>query len=345
MISLSDYTAFDALGLAERIAAGDMHADEVLEAARAAIAAVNPAVNAVLQVLPDAAPDPASGYARRPSVSVPFGGVPFAIKELTIAAAGVRSDMGSRLMAGYTPAADNVLMRRFRRAGLVLCATTQTPELGYNPTTETVLHGPVRNPWDSTRSAGGSSGGSGAAVAAGMVPIAHANDGGGSIRIPAGCNGLVGLKPTRDRIPTGPGSADPLCGLAIDFAVTRSVRDCAALLDAVAGPDAGAPSVCVPPSAPYRTLIAAPPPRLRIAFTARTPSGVPADADCTAAVARTAALLADLGHEVVEAAPVFDWDAFLGAVHVVWCAATAAATDAAALELGRTPGPDNLEAV
>src|SRR6185437_399896 len=129
--------------------------------------------------------------------------------------------------------------------------TTQTPELGYNPTTETILHGPVHNPWDLNRSAGGSSGGSGASVAAGIVPVAHANDGGGSIRIPAACNGLVGLKPTRDRTPTGPDYADPLCGLAIEFVVTRTVRDAAAMLDAVAGPDPGAPGILPPPSRPY----------------------------------------------------------------------------------------------
>ena len=339
MISLDDYTSHDALGLAERIAAGDMQVDEVLDAAERAIARVNPTLNAVLQVLPPDSRGPAS------APKAPFYGVPFAIKELTIAAAGVRSDMGSRLTAGFTPQADSTLMARFRNAGLVLVATTQTPEVGYNPTTEPLLHGPVRNPWGLHLSAGGSSGGSGAAVAAGMMPLAHANDGGGSIRIPAACNGLVGLKPTRDRIPTGPGSSDPLCGLAVDFAVTRSVRDCAALLDAVAGPDPGAPSVSIPPAKPWRTLIERPPERLRIAFTTRAPSGASADAECVEATLNTARLLEQLGHEVSPDAPVFDWDEFLNAVHVIWCAATAAALDGVAHGLGRVPGPDNLEAV
>ena len=143
-------------------------------------------------------------------------------------------------------------MARFRRAGLVLAGTTQTPEFGYNPTTETTAFGPVHNPWDLGRSPGGSSGGSGAAVAAGIVPIAHANDGGGSIRIPASCNGLVGLKPSRDRIPSGPDYGDLLCGLACEFVLTRSVRDTAAMLDAVAGPDIGAPGHPIPPARPYR---------------------------------------------------------------------------------------------
>jgi amidase len=339
LISLSDYTALDATGLAECIARGDMHETEVRDAAIRAIEVVNPRVNAILQVLP--------GHSRERGDDArsvaPFRGVPFAIKELTINAAGVPLDMGSRLLRGYRPAADTELMKRFRRAGLALIATTQTPELGYNPTTECVLHGPVHNPWDLARSAGGSSGGSGAAVAAGMVPLAHANDGGGSIRIPAGCNGLVGLKPSRDRIPTGPLAADPLCGLAIDFAVTRSVRDCAALLDAVAGPDLGAPSVCAPPVRPFRKEAVLAPPRLRIAFTTHAPSGTLADPECVAAVERTARTLADLGHEVTEAAPVLSWDAFLESVHVIWCAATAAGIDALAHGLQRTPSPDNLE--
>ena len=169
---------------------------------------MNPALNAVLQVLADAsAKEVAAGVP-----TGPFQGVPFLIKELMCHAAGVPLDFGSRLAQGVVFQHDTELMARFRRAGLVLVGTTQTPEFGYNPTTETVLHGPVHNPWMRGRSAGGSSGGSAAAVAAGIVPIAHANDGGGSIRIPASCNGLVGLKPTRDRTPTGPDASDPLCG-------------------------------------------------------------------------------------------------------------------------------------
>jgi amidase len=232
MISLNDYSSYDGLGLAALVARKEVTAKELLDAALTGVAKVNPQLNAVLQTLPEMA---ASEIASRPP-SGPFAGVPFVIKELVLHAKGVRVDSGCRLAQGVIPDADTELMARFRRAGLVLMGTTQTPELGYNPTTETVLFGPVHNPWDLGRSAGGSSGGSGAAVAAGIVPVAHANDGGGSIRIPAACNGLVGLKPTRDRTPTGPDYADPLCGLAIEFAVTRTVRDAAALLDAVAGP-------------------------------------------------------------------------------------------------------------
>ncbi len=340
MITLDDYTRHDATGLAACVARGDMQPSELVDAAMRAAGAVNGTVNAVIRTVPDQAH---AGLGSVPP-HAPFAGVPFAIKELTIQAKGVAQDMGSRLARGYTPTADSALMTRFRQAGLVLVATTQTPEFGYNPTTETVLHGPVHNPWDTGRSAGGSSGGSGAAVASGIVPLAHANDGGGSIRIPACCNGLVGLKPTRDRIPTGPGSADPLFGLAIDFAVARTVRDCAALFDAVHGADAGAPSVPAPPSRPYLQELGAATGRLRVAYTTRARSGAESAPECVRAVERTVRQLADMGHEIVEAEPVFDWDRFLETVHVLWCAGTAFGIDGAAAAMGRRPSPENLEA-
>lgn len=248
MISLSDYTSHDGLGLADLVTRKQVTPQELVAAALQAIEKVNPKLNAVLQTLaPQANDEITKGLSQGP-----FTGVPFVIKELVLHAKGVRCDMGSRFAQGFTPTEDTELMARFRRAGLVLVGTTQTPELGYNPTTETVAFGPVHNPWDLTRSAGGSSGGSGAAVAAGIVPLAHANDGGGSIRIPASCNGLVGLKPSRDRIPTGPDYGDPLCGLACEFIVSRSVRDSAALLDLVAGADVGAPGQLAAPARPYQ---------------------------------------------------------------------------------------------
>jgi amidase len=220
MISLKDYTAHDGLGLAELVARKEVTPDELGAAAFEAVAKVNPRINAVLHTIPkEAAAEIRAGLPRGP-----FTGVPFLIKEIVLHAKGVRCEMGSKLAQGYVPDADTELMARFRRAGFVLAGTTQTPEFGYNPTTETRAFGPVHNPWDLGRSPGGSSGGSGAAVAAGIVPIAHANDGGGSIRIPASCNGLVGLKPSRDRIPSGPDYGDLLCGLACEFALTRSVR-------------------------------------------------------------------------------------------------------------------------
>ncbi len=335
MLALSDYARHDGLGLAELVRRKDVKPEELLASALAAVEKVNPRLNAVLQTLPDEIGVPGG----------PFAGVPFVIKELVLHAKNVRCDMGSRLAQGFVAPEDTELMVRFRRAGLVLAGTTQTPELGYNPTTETTLFGPVRNPWDLGRSAGGSSGGSAAAVAAGIVPIAHANDGGGSIRIPASCNGLVGLKPSRDRVPTGPDYSDPLCGLACEFVVTRSVRDAAALLDAVAGPDVGAPSHPVPPARPYRQEVGAKPGRLRIAWTTRPASGERIDAECERAVHETVKLLGELGHTMIEDAPPFDWNAFLENVHVLWTGYTASIVDALAAGMGRKPGLDTLEAV
>jgi amidase len=341
MISLRDYTSHDGLGLAELVAKKEVTPRELLDAALQGIAKVNPKLNAVLQTFPELA----SAEIRESRGQGPFSGVPLLIKELLLQGKNVRCEMGSKLAEGFVASEDSELMARFRRAGFTLAGTTQTPELGYNPTTETRHFGPVRNPWDLTRSAGGSSGGSGAAVAAGIVPIAHANDGGGSIRIPASCDGLVGLKPTRDRIPTGPNYADPLCGLACEFAVTRSVRDAAALLDAVAGPDTGASGHPVPPARPFRQEVGAPPGRLRIAWTTSPASGEKVDPECTRAVHQTVSLLEELGHTLVEDRPRYDWELFLQNVHVIWTSFTAASVNAIAAGMNRKPGPDNLEAV
>ncbi|MBV8773869.1 MAG: amidase [Deltaproteobacteria bacterium] len=340
-MSLEDYTPHDGLALAELVARKELTPDELAAAAFEAMEKVNPRINAVLQTLPErSAAEIRAGLPRGP-----FTGVPFMIKELVLHAKDVRCDMGSRLARGYVPAADTELMMRFRRAGLVLVGTTQTPEFGYNPTTEATAFGPVHNPWDLGRSAGGSSGGSGAGVAAGMVPIAHGNDGGGSIRIPASCNGLVGLKPSRDRTPQGPDYGDLLCGLACEFVLTRSVRDAAAMLDAVAGPDPGAPGFLPPPTSPYREQIAIVPERLRIAWTVTPASGTKVDPECEQAVYETARLLESLGHTLIEDRPRYDWDAFLENVHIVWAAFAVISVDFAATATGRKPGSDNLEAV
>jgi amidase len=341
MITLEDYASRDGLGLAALVASGEVTPREIADAALAAIAQVNPALNAVLQTLPAEA---MAAIASGPPAG-PFKGVPLALKEFCLHARGVTLDMGSRFARGFVVDADSELMARLRRAGLVLVATTQLPEFAYSPTTESVLHGATRNPWDPSRSAGGSSGGSGAAVASGMVPIAYGNDGGGSIRVPAACNGIVGLKPSRDRVPGGPDVGDLLCGLGCEFALTRSVRDAAALLDAVAGADPGAPGIPPAPPRPFLEETTRPPGRLRVAFSTTPASGAAIDPECVAAVHATARLLADLGHEVVEDAPRYDWPSFLEATHVLFMSATAALLDGLAAQLGRTPGPDNLEAV
>ena len=342
MIAFDDYASHDGLGLAELVARKEVTPQELAETALAAVEKVNPSLNGVIQTLPSEAKEAIE--AGLPNG--PFTGVPLFIKELVLHAKGVKCEMGSALARDLIPAADTELMARLRRAGLVLCGTTQTPELGYSPTTEARLHGPVRNPWDLGRSAGGSSGGSAATVAAGVVPFAHGNDGGGSIRIPAACNGLVGFKPTRHRIPCGPDyGGELLFGLGIEFALTRTVRDTAALLDAVAGADAGAPGVPVPPAEPYLKAIATPPRRLRIAWTTRPMSGEAPDRDCEAAVHETVQLLEDMGHVVVKDAPEYDWESFLQSTHVVWMSFLASGVAGLAAAFGRVPGPDNLEAV
>jgi len=331
----SEYTSHDGLGLAALIRSGEVSAAEVAAAARQAIAVVNPGLNAVLSTIDD-----------QPfAADQPFGGVPFLVKELVLTARGAMSRGGSRATPAIGMPFDSSLMTRFRGAGLYLIGTTQTPEMGYNATTEPVAFGPVHNPWKAGHSAGGSSGGSGAAVAAGLVPVAHANDGGGSIRIPASCNGLVGLKPTRDRTPTGPGSSDPLLGHAIEYVVTRSIRDCAALLDLVAGPDCGAPHLIAPPAAPFAKLAAASREPRTVAVVEGSLLGVPVHPECVAAVEKAAALLADLGHRIVPCPIVLDFEEFASHINAVWCLSAAQFVDQVSRATGCAADREHFEAV
>src|SRR5213078_2923336 len=218
----------------------------------------------------------------------PFTGVPFLLKDLLAAYAGVRMTSGSAFLRDFVPPHDSELVARLKRAGLIIVGKTNTPEFGILPTTEPQLFGPSRNPWDRTRTTGGSSGGSAAAVAAGFVPMAHANDGGGSIRIPASCCGVFGLKPTRARNPLGPEYGDIMGGAVCEHAVTRSVRDSAALLDATSGPDLGDPYWAPPAARPFGAEVGADPGRLRIGFTTRTPEGDLGHTDCVAAAEHAA---------------------------------------------------------
>lgn len=237
---LSEYAALDGLALAALIAAGEVTAQEVKDAALGAIAAVNPEVNAVIECWDDG-----------PSVGRgPFAGVPFLVKDIVGATVGRRNELGSRLAAGCVSGEDSHLMQCFMAAGLVTIGRSTTPEMGTSTTTESVAAGTTRNPWNPNLNAGGSSGGSGAAIAAGMVPLAHATDGGGSIRVPAAFNGLFGIKPSRGRVSNGPQLDEVWSGLAVQFALSKSVRDSAALLDAVQGGAPSEPYYIVPPSRP-----------------------------------------------------------------------------------------------
>jgi amidase len=335
---ISEYRKYDAVGLAHLIKSGQVSAQEVQEIARQALLAVNPTLNALVGGLFE---EPLSA-----SPTGPLAGVPFVFKDLSLHAAGIRTGLGSRLTGeGIVFPHDTDLMTRFRQAGLVALARTATPEFGFNATTEPVVHGPTRNPWDPSRSTGGSSGGSAALVAVRAIPVAHGTDGAGSIRIPAAWCGLVGLKPTRGRVPPGPDTDERLCGLGVDFALTRTVRDAAALLDAVNGPGEGDKYFAPPPRRPYAQEVGSPPGRLRIAMTAQAWSGGPVDKEYADTVSQVCRELAAQGHDVEEASPQVDWERFVDANLPIWTASIGDNALGIAHARGLELGPDVLEAV
>ena len=312
-----DELAFlDATAEAELVRRREVKPIELVDAAIDRIERLNPALNAVVTEMYDHAREAAAG----PIPEGPFSGVPFLIKDFLAEYAGFRFTEGSAFLQDFVPDEDSALVKRHKRAGLLTIAKTNAPEMAIGATTEPRLFGPTHNPWDTARTPGGSSGGAAAAVAAGMVSMAHGNDAGGSIRIPASCCGVFGLKPSRGRNPLGPHYGDVFSGLVAEHALTRSVRDSAALLDATSGPDVGDPYEARMPQRPFVEEVGADPGRLRIAFTIRTPLGSEVHADCTAAVQNAAALCEELGHDVEEAAPTFDaellWRSFTTAISV-----------------------------
>jgi amidase len=337
---MHDLTWLDATALADLVRRGEVSARELALAAIARIEATNPRINAVVTPLFERALE----RAEQP-LEGPFAGVPFLLKDLGATLAGAPYYGGSRWAAAckFVAPRSSELVLRQERAGLVILGKTSTPELGLPPTTEPRLFGPTHNPWDVTRTPGGSSGGSAAAVASGMVPMAHANDGGGSIRIPASCCGLVGLKPTRGRNPMGPDRGDVMNGLVCEHAVTRSVRDSAALLDATAGPDVGDPYFAPPQARPYAQDVGAEPGRLRIALTTRSLTGTAVHPDCVAAAVAAAKLCEQLGHVVEEAAPEVDGETLSRPFIVVFAAGAAQGLYEWRQVLGRDPDEDELE--
>lgn len=306
MISLTDYIRHDGLGLAQLVHNKEVQPVELIEAAIQQIEAVNPQVNAVIHKLYDAAREAAKSV----DLNAPFCGVPFLIKDLLLPYAGAPLCNGSRLLTDYVSDHDGELSTRFKRAGVVVLGKTNVPEFGYVPTTEPEAFGPTRNPWDLQRTAGGSSGGAAAAVASRMVPVAHAGDAGGSIRVPASCCGLFGLKPTRGRVPLGPDVGELWQGCGIEHVISRSVRDSAAMLDAITGPDVGALYWPAAPSRPFLSEVGENPGKLRIAFSSQPLLCGEVHADCVEGLDRAAKLCDDLGHEVTESAPQFDGDQF-----------------------------------
>jgi amidase len=302
MSGFADYEHYDAVGLADLVRRRQVTAAELLDAAIVRVEARNPRVNAVVMKLYD--------YGRQAiAAGLPDGpltGVPFLLKDLSAALAGVATTRACKFFADAVPPEDSDQVKRLKRAGLVIFGKTNTCELGLSLTCEPQFHGATRNPWDLTRISGGSSGGAAAAVGARMLPAAHGSDGFGSIRAPAACCGLVGLKPTRGRNTMAPYLGEGLGGLSTEHALTLSVRDSAALLDATAGLGSGDPYAAPPPARPFRQECGVNPGRLRIAFTTTAPNGVQVAAEYLQALQETAQLCTSLGHHVEEADPAID---------------------------------------
>jgi amidase len=334
-----EFEKYDGLGLAELVRLQEIKAAEVLETVIERIEALNPKVNAVVTKMYDRAR--AAIAAGLPAG--PFAGVPYFLKDLHLLYTGVPTASGSRFFADFVPDHDSTMTVRLKKAGLVICAKTNTPELGQATSTEPVLFGPTRNPWNLNFSSGGSSGGAAAAVASGMVPMAHATDGGGSIRVPASCCGLFGLKPTRARTPYGPDFGEGWSGASVGHAVTRSVRDSAALLDATAGPDAGDPYWAPSPARPFLEEVGLDPGKLRIALCTATFNGAPVDRDCIEAVDDAAKLCQSLGHSVNEARPEVNGAELREAQRIIVISNVRATLDARAKATGKSWGEENVE--
>jgi amidase len=336
-VDLAEYSALDGLALAQLVRSGDVTARELAGLAHDGAAVVNDTVNAVVETyddVPEHAPEAPDG---------PFAGVPTMVKDLFHGEAGRACGNGSRLSDGWVAAVESEMTRRLRAAGFVSVGRTTTSEFGCLGTTETLACGRTCTPWSTDHIAGGSSGGAAAVVGAGIVPVAVASDGGGSIRIPASCCGVVGLKPTRGRVTWGPATGEPLLGWGVHHVITRSVRDTAAALDSLAGMYPGDPSTAPAPERPFRDEVGAEPGRLRVAFCHDPWSGTEPEPEVQAACEATASLLADLGHDVDAAAVPIDWETFIDAMTDIWSATTAHLIDGFADALGREPGPDTLE--
>lgn len=331
----------DTMALAELVARRDITSLELVDAVIARIEARNPVLNAVIAERFESARAEATAV----EVAGPVAGVPFLVKDLNCDVAGLPSTRGSRLFADVVATDDAELTRRYRAAGLLILGNTNTPEFGKNASTEPLLHGPTHNPWELDHSTGGSSGGSAAAVAAGIVPAAHANDGGGSIRIPASECGLFGLKPSRGRTPVAPLPGAFAYPVGIGHAVTRTVRDSAALLDAVSGglPGDPYPHPPAPAAGSFLAALEVDPGRLRIGFSTESIAGRPIHPAAVEAIERTARTLESLGHEVVEGMPTWDPAMVPNVLSTVMGVATAKAVEDRFAELGRSLAPDDLE--
>jgi len=336
-----DYERHDALGLAELVRRGDVSAGELLDGALERAEVAQAKVNCFSSLLPDMAR--AQIAAGLPDG--PFKGVPFALKDLGAALRGAPLTQGSRAYKDYISDTDSVLTARYKAAGLVIFGQTTTPEFGGTTTTESLLFGNTLNPWDHERIAGGSSGGAAATVASGVIPMAHASDGGGSIRVPSACCGLFGLKPSRGRMPMGPNRTEGWGGFSINHAISRSVRDSAALLDATHGIETGSRYDAPQPVRPYLEEVGRDPGKLRIALWRKSANGTLPDADAQAGLDKTVKLLLSLGHEVEEAEPAMGGPAVAATLADMVAAHLTASVDMYGEQRGMPVGSDELEAV
>jgi len=339
---MDDYMNCDATALAAAVAAGDVTPSDLLDAALKRMGAVNMDLNAVVMLAEDVA-------RRKIDAGLPQGpltGVPFLLKDLGAEAVEYPSHNGSNLYANTRYSRNSALYDRLEAAGLVTFGRTASPEGGIGPVTEAAVYGgPTRNPWDLSRTSGGSSGGSGAAVAAGIVPTAHGSDGGGSVRIPASNCGLFGFKPTRARLPDGPFYGEGWAGMAIDGFLTRSVRDAALLLDICEGPDLGAPYCAPPLKAGYHASIDTVPDKLRVALCDTSLTGAKLHPDCVKAVQETAILLEEMGHDIIPARPKADTEGMMHAWTIIVACGTALSVRKCIEARGRPLRPGEVEGV
>lgn len=331
------YLESDATSLAEGVRSGDLDPKELLETAIALTEELDGQLNAV--VIRDY--DRARQRIDQGLPEGPLRGVPFLLKDLGVALSGLRMTSGCRMFSDVVPEHDAELARRYEQAGLVIFGRSSSPEFGLTTSTESLLHGVTHNPWSREHTAGGSSGGAASAVAAGIVPVAHASDGGGSIRIPASCCGLFGLKPTRARVPMGPDVGEGWSGLSANHVVSRTVRDSAAFLDAAAGPDLGDPYAAPPVERPFLEELEQPGRKLRIAWSTRSFNGAETAAECVRAVEDAVDLCKSLGHELFEAGPEIDATVLGRATRTIVGSNLRASLDARAEELGREIEPDD----
>ncbi len=337
-MSFSEYAKYDGLGLAELVRKKKVAPAELVEEAIQRIETHNPKLNAVVTKLYDRARAAAQGTLP----DGPFKGVPFLMKDLISTLEGVPTSSGNRLWRNIPAKVTSELARRWQKSGVIVLGKTNTPEFGLTPYTESEALGPARNPWDTSLTPGGSSGGSGASVAARIVPLASGGDGGGSIRIPSSACGLFGMKPTRGRTPTGPEIGEAWEGFAIEHVLTRSVRDSAAMLDATQGSDVGAPYF-IPDAGPFLDEVRKKPGKLKIAFSVKSMLGKNVHADCVKGVEETVKLLKELGHEVVEAAPAIDGEQYSLAFLTIIASQIRADIEEAAEAAGKRVSADDFD--